>query len=307
MKKSVRSGFVLLVFVISLHPVRTEAADFTGRVIIHMQNELDTMHLFVKGDTYLLQGTMDSMNVSVLADRSRQILDAWSPSEKEYHEDSLADLGAALMDPFAAINVVSAMSKRTPIKEGTETVEGYAADKYAIHMEDGTKMMDYWVATKLGFPIKIVEPGDGAMTLTVDQIQEVPVDAALMRLPAGMTRAVEPGEEPPAWSAEVAKVPVVEIPYSKEMAAGDIIRIRPKIGERIEVVCDRAVDSTQFCGTAFKQGTPTGNVMLGTFNLDSGQNWTEQFEPFSTAEDEIVVRMNKGKGHILVREAKPGK
>ncbi len=295
---------LLVVLFASMSDSSASGAEFTGRVLVQMQSELDTLHLFVKGDRYLLRGTMDSMTINALADRTRGIVDAWTPSDTQYHEASLKDMSAAFIDPFAAIDFVAAMCENGPKKEGTETIEGYACDKYVLRTKDGTEAMTYWVARALDFPIKIAEPAEGAMSLTVDQIKETAVNASLLQLPHGMVLAVEPGEGAPAWAKDIPGAPIIKVPYSRIMAAGEIIRVKPRIGQKIEVRCDHTENGTQFCGSSFKNGEPDGNIMMGTFNLDSGQNWTERFEPFAAKDDEIVIRMNKGRGLITIQVAK---
>ena len=280
------------------------ATDFSARVIVHMQQEIDTMRVFVKGDKYLLQRTADGVPIDMLVDRKQQVMDAWNPAQPQYHESDLSNFLVAMMDPFAAIDLTVTMSKSEAKKVGTETVRGYTCDKYVIKTKDGPELIDYWVARKLGFPIKFTEPMEGGATLDVSEITEGPVPDSLMHVPAGYTLAVDSGEAPPAWSGDVANAPLVSLPYRHVMSAGQIIRVRPRIGEKVEVACSDAVKGSQFVGVPFKNGKPIENYMMDTFTLNPGDKWTKPFDPFSTDEDELVIRMNKGRGMIVVRPAK---
>ena len=304
MKLAVVAGAVVITGALSLFgPFPARATDFTGRVIIRMQNEIDTMHLSVKGNRYLLQGTFGGQSENVLVDRASDTVDAWDPSEKEYHETTLDDPMAAFVDPFAAIEATKTMSGGSAKVSGTETIEGYLCDKYVLRSKDGMELMDFWVARTLNFPIKFVEPLRGGTSLELSEIKETSVSDSRMQRPSELKLAVEPGAEIPAWAGEVAGAPKIAIPFRRRLQAGTIVRIHPHEGEKIEVACQDVLKGTQFCAVPFKDGKPIENIMMDTFTMNPGDNWTKPFDPFSFAcEDEFVVRMNKGSGIISIRE-----
>ena len=69
---------------------------------------------------------------------------------------------------------------------GTETLNGYATDKYqtSIRTPTGTRSGTMWLAKKLGVPIKI-ETDDKLFVQEYKDIKEGGVDDALFAMPSG--------------------------------------------------------------------------------------------------------------------------
>lgn len=78
---------------------------------------------------------------------------------------------------------------------GTETLSGYATEKYetAVKTPTGTRRGTIWIAKKLGVPIRI-ETADKLFVQEYKEIKEGGVDDALFALPAGyQQKATQPG------------------------------------------------------------------------------------------------------------------
>jgi outer membrane lipoprotein-sorting protein len=80
---------------------------------------------------------------------------------------------------------------------GTETLNGYATDKYqtSIKTPTGTRSGTLWFAKKLGVPLKI-ETDDKLFVQEYKDIQEGRVDDALFVMPAGYRKNELPPGEP---------------------------------------------------------------------------------------------------------------
>jgi len=81
---------------------------------------------------------------------------------------------------------------------GTETLNGYATDKYETSVKTGTEVLQgtMWVAKKLGFPIRI-ETADKSFIKEYKDIKEGGVDDAVFEIPAGYQRMTMPAGMPP--------------------------------------------------------------------------------------------------------------
>jgi hypothetical protein len=79
-------------------------------------------------------------------------------------------------------------------KIGSETINGYACDKYEIIFNDKSKgKIEQWVSRKLNFPIKIVYHGPaGVMTTEYYNIQSGSVDSSLFEVPRGFQKMSVP-------------------------------------------------------------------------------------------------------------------
>ena len=78
-------------------------------------------------------------------------------------------------------------------KVGTETVNNYACDKYEAtmsHQGKSTKFY-FWIATKLGIPIKMVSE-DGSFSMEYKDIKPGEVDDALFEPPSGYRKMKMP-------------------------------------------------------------------------------------------------------------------
>ena len=67
------------------------------------------------------------------------------------------------------------------------------------------------------------------MFVELSNIQETSVDDGLFALQSGYTKWIHPSKRPipmPEWAKDLASQPVLTLPFEKEMAAGDIARIK---------------------------------------------------------------------------------
>ena len=84
-------------------------------------------------------------------------------------------------------------------KVGTETINGYACDKYETTMSHQGKSMKVfsWVATDLGLPIKIVSE-DGSFSMEYKDIKPGEVADSLFEVPQGYQKMKMPFAMPPS-------------------------------------------------------------------------------------------------------------
>lgn len=277
-------------------------AEFHAQVDYAEQGSRQVMQVYVKGARYRIERTADGQPAIVLVDRDRKIIDLISAAQKSYHESSTSNPLAALYDPFEVMSATASMSQGLTKNLGTETVNGYVCSKYELVTKDGsTALVDYWVARDLNFPVKIVVPLPGGMTLNVREVQAGTQDDSLFKVPAGFAFIPEPGSTPPPWAKDLAAAPVVTIPYQQIMSGGQIIRVRMSRGETLQVIGSQsAVKRTQITAVPFERGKPIEDIMPDTFNFGPGEKWTVTVGPAS-ANRELVVRVNIGRALITVR------
>jgi hypothetical protein len=89
--------------------------------------------------------------------------------------------------------------KNSMKKMGTETINGYACDKYMASITHKGKAMQVtsWVATDLGMPIKIVS-ADGSFSMEYKDIKPGEVAASLFEVPQDYQKMKLPFAMPPA-------------------------------------------------------------------------------------------------------------
>ncbi len=278
------------------------AAQFTAHVVYTEQGRTQTMQLAVKGQRYRIERVADGQHVVVLVDRAAHTVRVLVPALKQYHESPTSNFLVALFDPFEVPEIEAAMSEGLRRRSGTDSVDGYACQKYTLTSKDGTSpLLDYCVSPKLELPLSIAEPPPAAMRLQVRDIREVPVDDSLFAVPSGYAFVPEPGTTPPPWAKDAASAPVAAIPFSRVMSAGQAIRIRVPGGSTIQVAGSQsAAPRTQFTAVPFRDGKPAEAVMPDTFNIGRGERWAITIGPAPAGGNEIVVRVNIGRALITI-------
>lgn len=111
------------------------------------------------------------------------------PSQKMYMEMKAGD---EMLRPYQSGEQLAGAGSMKHL--GKETVEGYSCEKYLI-IYNGGKLgsSTYWIAKKLGHPIKITSKGPQGESVTeYKNIKEGGVDDALFKPPSGYTKVPMP-------------------------------------------------------------------------------------------------------------------
>jgi len=115
------------------------------------------------------------------------------PQQKAYMEMPISQEAQQKMMPLTEDQ------KAKMKKVGTETINGYACDKYETTMSHQGKSMKVfsWVATDLGLPIKIVSE-DGSFSMEYKDIKTGEVADSLFEVPQGYQKMKMPSAMPPS-------------------------------------------------------------------------------------------------------------
>jgi len=197
---------------------------------------------------------------------------------------------------------------------GTATVNGHPAkiEQVTITPDKGGKptTMKVWVATDLkGFPVRTeMQTSRGLVRADYTNISLSPPDSSLFATPqnchpmgSGDIPASGSEYKPPAWAADIASASVVVPPYQREMSAGEIVRVKLRAGQKLDVRCKDADDDTQFVAVPFKDGQPTEDLGPDTDSMGKkrpGAAVTDHFDAAPAGGEEVVVRVNKGNALI---------
>jgi len=148
-KLAKRGGCLLLV--LFLLPVPAWPANFAAQMLVKDGDKIIPGRIFVQ-DGKMRQEFIDESGQTITIVRPDQKL-IWViiPREKTYIE---LPLRARLPGQFIQMPP-NAINKR---HLGRETLNGYVADRYQLAVQggDGLEFQTFWVAPKLGMPLKVV-------------------------------------------------------------------------------------------------------------------------------------------------------
>jgi len=294
----------LLVFALSI-PV--PAVDFKADIVQRVSGESKPGQIYVKDTKYRMEQREDGEQVVIIVDQQSGVTQVLSPSRKEYIQKPPNDPETLMNDPFQSVKFMvspafGAVSKHI----GTETVNGYLCDKYVISKE-GTELITQWVSQKLKFPIRVSRPADQNTFAELKNIREAPLSVRLFQIPAGYKKtagatAEAPSEGPP-WAANVPSAPLVTVPNTREMSAGQIIRITVPAGAGVKITARNKIDGeSTFTAAKFRAGRIDTGSMTTFPNHEIGSSSGMTFNRDLQDGDEIVVRVVKGELSVSVEK-----
>ncbi len=240
----------------------------------------------------------------VIVDRASGVVRLVSPAEKRYLEKSPDDPSTPLLNPFSAYaQLAKTKSVRT---EGTEPVGGIACRKQVVFSGEQVFVIA-WVADEFDVPLKVSIP-IYAITDELTKIQRGPQDAALFTVPAGYALQVETVEPPPQpkWLDQVARAPLLTVPFERTLNAGAILRLRPQAGRSIAIEGANVgrVQGT-FTLVPFKGGKSKGPGEMATVVVDPGESGSITTGASPETTDEVVVRADQAPFRIKASFAAP--
>ena len=168
-------------------PGWTLAAEFSAQMIARNPDLGETQgKIYIKGDKIRQEfGPGEEAHISILRP-DIQVVWMVMPGQKMYMEMPLT--------PQATGKMMQMPRDEARMKLlGTETVNGYATDKYETVARDNGKSSQYylWVAKKLGLPIKMTSPDD-SFSMEYQNIKEGGVPDSLFEIPAGYQKMTIP-------------------------------------------------------------------------------------------------------------------
>ncbi|UCD95451.1 MAG: hypothetical protein JSU69_05210 [Candidatus Zixiibacteriota bacterium] len=281
---------------------------FSADMILLEGQDTVTNKLYVGDAAYRMEQGEGDRAVFVIADEKSGSTFVFRPSMKQYMQISSQDPVSLMNDPFQSCAYVSSMAEE--LFDGTDTVAGYACDKY-LYQKDGKDLMTKWVSEKFAQPLKIVVHVDQGKSMELADITEGPLDAALFEIPDGYEKITRPGEGPPEapdWSDQITSAPVIKPPYRGELSAGEVLRVEVEEEKGVKISGESIADSaSSITGAAFRDGRPTKDISFATFNLSQkGQSTALSFEESPREADEIIIRVNQGSLELQVEHFETG-
>lgn len=184
--KSRGLGWWALLIILAV-PGLAAAAEFSAQMVVKDGDKIMPGKIYVQ-DGKMRQEFLDEAGQTVTIVRpDKKVIWVLMPQEKTYFE---MPLKARLPGQFIQIPP-EALQKRLL---GTETVNGYVANKFEVTVRGGKEGMmkqTIWEAQKLGVPIKAV-CGERDFSIEYRNIKEGPVAARLFNLPPGFKKIATP-------------------------------------------------------------------------------------------------------------------
>jgi len=278
------------------------AGEFTGDLIIKIQGQNDTLKMYVKGYSYRLE-KLEGDN-KLLLFRTKGATTALNPEDKEYKIFKGTDEN--MFNPFAAWEN---MSYDMEAKAGdNETINGYECTKYQYNYKGSDEVaFERWLSRKLTFVIKqkiFSSGGDAVMELI--NIKEETVDDGLFKIPEGYKEAIDPRDLPvpiPDWAKDIESKPVMQPPFDKVMAAGEIIRIKTEPGKSIWVRGKSTGDGEASAkAIPFKDGRPLKELTMYNNFAMKGTICARRHETAREA-DYVVIYVEEGNVNVEAKLA----
>ncbi|MGQ9689150.1 MAG: hypothetical protein ACUVXF_10240 [Desulfobaccales bacterium] len=166
--------FWLILFLIC--PPWAEGAEFAAKMVVREKDRLMPGKIYIK-DNKMRQEFLDDKGHTITIVRGDKRL-VWVvlPWERTYVE---LPLGPRLPGQFLQIPP-EAVSRRA---RGTEMMGGYEVERVEVTSPGGSRQT-FWVAPKLGLPIKTVAP-ERQYSVEYQNIQEKKLEDRLFEIPRG--------------------------------------------------------------------------------------------------------------------------
>jgi len=180
----------LLIGVVFLLPLGSaQAADFSAEVVNTNQGQTTRAKIFIQTDKIRME-TPGTEEYTILRS-DRKVIWIVIPEEKTYIE---------IQSPHVRGAEVKMKGELKREYLSSETVNGYATQKYEVHYldKDTVHKAHQWVASDLNYPIKI-SALDGSWSTEYRNIRVGPQADSLFEIPEGFDR-ISKSDPPPAES-----------------------------------------------------------------------------------------------------------
>ena len=184
------TSWLWLLLALALRPVPARGAEFAGQTLTKIRQVRVPGRIFVK-DGKLRQEFSDNKGQTITILRlDKKVVWVLLPWERIYMEEPL---NAQWPGQFIQIPP-DAKGKRLL---GSERVWGYDAQKYqvAVPAKTGVEFQTFWVAPKLGLPIKVAVPSRN-FSMEYRNISERSLPNRLFEIPPGYKKVTKPALEP---------------------------------------------------------------------------------------------------------------
>jgi len=275
------------------------AGEFSADFTESQGDNVKTGKIYVTNNGYCMDITEDGEQIKVVVDNATNKTTIIQYSAKEFRTIASDDMMSVMNDPFQSYDYTLQYGEE--VSAGSESFNGYDCDKSQISMS-GTPVMTKWVAGKLGFPVKIVAHGPPDKVIELSNIVEGAIDPGLFIVPDGFSAWVDPDSKPadsPEWAGDIDSAPVIVPPFEKDMAAGDIIRVKIEPGKSLAVKGVSETEATAktlpFIGkNPLKEESYYNNfAMKGTI--------CQRMHEMSGEADEFIIRVYEGNVSVTAK------
>ncbi len=144
-----RCCFFLILLV--LLPTAVGAAEFSAQMLIKDGDKLMPGRIFIQGEKMRQEFNDEQGQTVTIVRPDQKVVWVIIPRERAYSELPLKD-----RLPGQFIQIPPGAVKKRPL--GKETINGYETEKFQIAVQgaDGLEFQTFWVAPKLGVPLKMV-------------------------------------------------------------------------------------------------------------------------------------------------------
>lgn len=297
-----RVGGAILAAALGLAPMVRGAA-FSAELTEVRRGATRTGAFHFQDGSYRYEVVDEGGPVTIILDRAARVVRMVSAAERAYYEMPADGELAQYLDLFARFPALAA--KHGVARQGTRVIAGVECTRQAVQA-NGQDLIVAWVAAGHDFPFRLESPME-ERTLELGQVRAGPQDAALFAAPAGYKLLVPEEPKAPEWVAQVAGAPLVEPPFERTLAEGEIIRIRPQAGRQVALSFTHARgESSVFTAVGFKDGKPTSDPMGNTVNLNPDDNVQMTFDSQPGQADAIVVHTGRGAVKVKAVRAAAG-
>jgi hypothetical protein len=274
---------------------------FTADLVQTAGGITTTGKLFAKAGNYRMDLKEGGQPLSVIVNQLTGTTTITAPLEKMYTKIPVDHPASVMNDPFQGVRYSVGLGEVR--HEGTEVIEGYECDKSAIFDGD-RRAITRWVSNKLDFPIKIVMHGKTEKVVELKNIQEVEVADSRFELPADFALYELPGQRPvaaPDWANLIATSPLMEPPFEKDLAAGDLVRIEPEAGKSLAVKAECLGDENCAAyAVPFRNGLPLREISTYANFAEPGTVCARRHQTSAEA-DVFVIRIEDGPVKLVAK------
>ena len=191
MRRLATKGLLLWILLALAVPIGAWGAEFTAKMVLTQQGQATSGKMYVK-DKKMRQDFLDDRGQTItIVRRDKNRVWVVMPAENTYVD---LPLGPHLPGQFLQIPP-EAMSKRQVC---SEELSGYQVERLEVTLPGGplgTTRQTFWMAPKLGVPIKMVS-ADRQYSIEYRDIKEGKLEDRLFEIPAGCQKVATMGAIP---------------------------------------------------------------------------------------------------------------
>ncbi len=295
------SRILVLTIAISLTAFSlARASGFTADLVqIEKGSVKKSRFYYLNPSRYRIDTVEKGQELQVLVDRRTGTTRIMAPASKVFVEMDNTSMVSLMENPFESFFHISQQHKPRP--QGHQVLEGLECEKRVI-TDRGKPVLVAWIALEYDFPIRIESPSN-LVSVQLRNINGRKLDPADFAVPPGFKKVARLPAAIPAWAKDIQAADLLQVPFTRELGSGGMIKIAPMSGYWLMLTVSNAHNgSSRFTAVAFKGGRPIIDTSFKTYTIRAkGQklHLTEKAGPGEA--DLLVIRVAKGRIKIDAR------